>query len=498
VTTLTSLARAIAVSTGTAQPTCTVRHVHVSPRPLVFIPLALAGEAGAPLAAMIGDDPAAPTLLLVPEPRDRDQRFRFAADLAAVFLPYIQGYFAEEEAVGGRDPSTRYADAPQVLVPNPAGVAFTRLLGRSTRFRTTEGPYAVAESVPVLGRWLTFFAERAEHPGSCLMMAATDALGAHWATGQSALEDASMGALLGWIDPPPGLSGPQAAAAAEDPVRCPPAGPVTDPTFDNEILGQRILAVRTARMTGDGSAHDRAKAALAQALATQLEPTWTLMWRAVELLRGLPAGGHVRGRWDGDKAAFTWHAQHVRDGGAPQGRRDGAVSAARRLANLERVQEMVAAQRAFDDPLVLAEYRMTGEAFAGRVAAAEPDRVDATGRRRVLRPRITVDTDDDLVIQRGAELTSPARPNQKARVLDVVLAGGQTQVMLELQGGMGRSLTPEPGSVPGVGELVCYAAFNDSYRPPPAFPEPEQTPWTHGGPPPPYVPSGDDANEDWS
>jgi hypothetical protein len=498
-TTLTSLARAIAVSTGTAQPVCTVRHVHIGPRPLVFIPLALAGEANAPLAAMVGADPAAPTLLLVPEPRDRDQRFQFAADLAAMIMPYIQGHFTKAGAeAGGCEPATCYADAPQFLVPNPAGVAFVRLLGRSTRFRRTEGPYAVAPSVPVLGRWLTFFAERAEHPGSSLLVAITDALAAHWAAGQSALEDASLGALLGWIDPPPGMSGAQAAAAAEDPVRCPPAGPATDPTFDNEVLEQRILAVRTARMTGDGRTYDRARTALAQALATQLEPTWASMWRAVGLLRELPAGDHVRSRWDGDKAAFTWHAQHLRDGGPPQARRDGAVSAARRLANLERVQEMVAAQRAFDDPLVLAEYRMTGEAFAGQVTIAEPDRVDATGRRRVLRPRITVATQAELVVQPGTELTSPARPSQKARVIDVAPTGDQTQVVLELQGGMGRSLTPEPGSVPSVGELICYAIFSDSYRPAPAFPEPEDTPWTHGGPPPPYVPSDEHAREDWS
>jgi len=87
VSTLTSLARAIAADTGTAQPTCTVRHIHISPRPLVFIPLALAGEANAPLATMAGDDPQAPVLLVVPEPRDRDQRFVFAAELAAVVLP---------------------------------------------------------------------------------------------------------------------------------------------------------------------------------------------------------------------------------------------------------------------------------------------------------------------------------------------------------------------------------------------------------------------------
>jgi len=492
--TLTALARAIAADTGAAQPICAVRHVHIGPRPLVFIPLALAGEANAPLAAMVGDDPQAPVLLVVPEPRDRDQRFAFAAELSAIVLNYIESHFAEEEPVGGRDPGTRYADAPQLLVPNPAGIAFTRLLGRSTRFRRTEGPYAVAGSVPIFGRWLTFFAERAEHPGSSLMVAATDALAAHWATGQSSVEDANLGALLGWIGPPPGMSGVQAAAAAEDPLRCPPAGPATDPTFDNEILDQQILAVRTARMTGDGRAYDRAKAALTQALATQLEPTWKLMWRAVGLLRGLPAGGHVRPRWDADKAAFTWHAQHVRDGGPPQPRRDNAVSAARRLASLERVQEMVAAQRAFDDPLVMAEHRLTGEAFAGQVVAAEPDRVDATGRRRVLRPRITVQTEDDTTAEPGVTLTSPARPNQKARVLDVT----GPRIVLELQGGMGRSLAPEPGSVPAVGEQVCYAAFSDAWQPPPAFPEPKDTPWTHGGPPPVYVPADEDAREDWS
>jgi hypothetical protein len=330
------------------------------------------------------------------------------------------------------------------------------------------------------------------------MLAMTDALVAHWATGQSATEDRNLGTVLGWIDPPPGKSGAQAAAAAEDPVRCPPAGPATDPTFDNEILDQRILAVRTARFTGDGRAYQRATTALTSAVATQLEPTWTLMWQAVDLLRGLPEGAHVRARWDADKAAFTSHARHVADGGPPQPRRDSAVSAARRLANLERVLETVTAQRAFDDPLVMAEYRMTGEAFAGQVVAAEPDRADATGRRRVLRPRITVETGDDVPAGPGTALTSPARPRQTARVIQATTVGGRTRAVLELQGGMGRSLTPEPGSVPGIGELVCYAAFGDAYQPVPAFPAPEDTPWTHGGPPAPYVPNDDDAREDWS
>jgi hypothetical protein len=477
--TLTSLARAMAVERQVAQRLTTVRHVYLSTHPLVIIPLALAGEANAPLAVMIGEDRRTPRLLTVPEPRDRTQRFAFVAELAVIILDYLE----------------RSTD-PQLLIPSTAGVQFMRLLGRSTRLRRTTGEWAVPDQVPVLGRWLTFFTERAEYPGSCLLLAMTDALAQHWATGQSQVEDQNLAALLGWIDPPPGQTGPQAAARAENPVLTPPAGPATDPTFDNEVLADHLNHIRTARLTGDGRAYGRAKTALDADLATQLVPTWALMWRALDLLRQLPEGSHVVQRWAEDKLQFTRHADHVRDGGPPQARRDSAIAAARRLSWLENVQEQLAGQRAFDDPLVMAEYRLAGQAFAGEVIAAEPDRLDTSGKKRTLRPRITVATSDDLrTVGTGAELTSPARPKQKALVIDVTPFG---LITLELSGGMGRKLTAEPGTVPVVGERICFASFGDSFQSPPQFPAPEDTPWTHGGPPAPYVPSDDDAREAWS
>jgi len=502
VSTLTSLARALAVERGRAQPLCTVRHLHVSDRPLVVVPLAMAGEANAPLAAMAGDDPRSPALLVVSQPRNRDDRFAFAAELADVIVPYIEGFLGAEEAVPGgpgREPRTRLADAPQLLVPSPAGIAFVRLLGRSTRFRRAEGPYPVPERVPALGRWLTFLAERAEYPGSSLLLAATDALAGHWASGQSPAEDLNLAALAGWIEPPDGLSGWEAAAAAEDPLTWPPAGPATDPTFDNEVLAPLIAAHDQARAAGDIAAMGRVRTRLEQALASQLLPTWRLMWRAVELLRGLPPGGHVGMRWCADKDVFTGYVDYLREGGPPQPRRDTAVAAARRLATLERLLAACSAQRAFDDPLVMAEFRLSGEAMAGPVTAAEPGRQDTSGPRRKLRPHITMETSDPVLLDLGAVLSSPARPRQEARVLSVSAAGaGRTRVVLELAGGMGRGLAAAPGSVPEVGEVVCYATFSDGYQRPPAFPELADTPWTHGGPPPAYVPSDEDAREVWS
>jgi hypothetical protein len=471
------------VREGRAQPITTVRHVHVHERPLVFIPLTLAGEANAPLAAMVGDDPDSPHLLAVPQPRNRDQRFAFAASLASVVLSYVDSFAGQVEAVPldrGRDIRVRYANAPQLLVPNPGGINFVRLFGRSTRFRRPYGDYAVDPSVPVLGRWLTFFFERAEYPGSCLLLAATDALAQHWASGQSPVEDRNLASLLGWIDPPPGMTGADAAAQAEDPLTWPPAGPATDPSFDNEVLAPLIDAGTVP--------------SLERALATQLEPTWALMWRAVDLLRGLPPGARVASRWNADQDAFTSYAEQVRGGGVPQPRRDGAVAAAQRLNWLERVQASYAAQLALDDPLVLAEYRLSGEAFAGTVVAADPTRTDGTGRSRKLRPHITVLTEDPVLLGSGTTVHAVARPGQKATVLAV----SGNAVRLELSGGMGRAARPAPGSVPEVGEQVSYSSIVDSYQPVTTFPPREETPWTHGGPPVEYRPTDEDAHEEWS
>ncbi|MCA2215369.1 hypothetical protein [Jidongwangia harbinensis] len=485
--TLTALARAQAFACGRALPIATVRHLHVHDRPLVLVPLAMAGEANAPLAALVGTDRAAPELLVVAQPRNRDQRFAFAAALAERVLAYLDSCIGETEAVAvdrGRDVRHRYVDAPQLWVPNTGGVEFVRLLGRSTRFRSVDGEYPVPPSVPLLGRWLTFFANSAEMPGSSLLLNAVQALGLHWATGQSSVEDAHLAALLAWIEPPAGRTGVEAARDAE---LQPPAGPATDPDFDNAVLAPLM------------SVPEPDVAALTAVLREQMTPAWEQVWRSLDLLRALPAGDRVAGRWDGDRDTFSAYVQYLADGGAPQPRRDGAVAAAARLHRLENAAGRYAVQRAFDDPLVMADYRLTGQAFTGRVTLADPDRVDDTGKRPVLRPRIMVATAEPVRVEPGATLTSPARPAQKARVVSLTPTPAGTDVLLELSGGMGRKLVAEPGSVPGVGEDLLLTTLSEAYRPGATFPDPADTPWTHGGPPEtapdlsPSDPGGEDA-----
>lgn len=397
---MSTLARLEAVQTGRAQPAATVLHRHLSARPLVLVPLTTAGEAGAPLGVLVGTDRDAPRLFVVPQPRDRDLRFTFLAELADVVLPYIDTFADDVEAAerNETDPETGKrvkvevelcADAPQLIVPSRAGIELVRLLGRSMRFRRTaeqdpETPHPAPPRVPLLGRWLTHFGERARVPGSALLLALTEVLGRHWATGQSSLEDQHLAALLAWIDPPDGVSGAGAALDAElrrdarGQLVCPPAGPATDPAFDNKLLApaiERYDRARTALAAAEDGleADDRlgeltaAEREIRSLVESVTRPTWDAVWHGLDLLRALPEGAHAVDRWTRDRWSFTGHRDRIVAGEPPQPRRDDAVTAANKLATREREQARLDAQEALDDPLVMAGRRLAGEAFAGEV-----------------------------------------------------------------------------------------------------------------------------------
>ncbi|MFF1872937.1 hypothetical protein [Kitasatospora herbaricolor] len=524
---LGTLARLESVRSGRAEPLATVRHRHLSDRPMVVVPLTAAGESGAPLAVMLGTDRLAPRLHIVPQPLNRTLRFDHLAGFAADLLPYLESFGAEVEQVEGseKDPETGEksqvlrelcADAPQVIVPNGAGVHHLALLGRSTRFRRTAedadpGPYPAPARVPLLGRWLTHLTDRAQVPGSSLLLPMTGLLTRHWATGQSQLEDQHLAALLAWHPRPEALrdgaaaggaagGGPTGAAAAElaestrdghGQLLHPPAGPATDPRFDELVLAPAIgrydAAVTALRDAGPQEREraqryvDQAVGVLTDALAGILLPTWQDVWHGLDLLRTLPPAAHLAERWEGDRWSYTGHRDRLAAGEPPQPRQDDAVTAARKLAQREREQVRVDVQEALDDPLAMAERRLAGEAFTGEVIEVLPDH-DTSGRTPKPRPLVTVRTADHphADLGREAHRTHTATP-QKAVIAAVDQEAGT--ITLRVMSGMGRKKEPEPGSLPEPGERVTFTLFELTARQSAPLPEPDDTPWTHGGPP---------------
>ncbi|NYI08278.1 hypothetical protein [Allostreptomyces psammosilenae] len=524
---LTTLARAQAVREDRAQPLATVRHRHLAAEPLVLVPLSLAGEASTPLAVAVGTDPAVPRVLVVADPLDREHRDAFFAELAEVVLPHLERFEdateTEEARAGQEEPAEVCVDAPQILVPNAAGLAELRLFGRALRFRRTvpedsEAPTAGGmvphpsggggatpedgmPRVALLGRWLTHYGERSMVPGSSLLLAMTDVLARHWATGQSATEDQHLGALLAWIEAAARGTGGAAAAARRAEVGrdeegllvSPPAGPATDPVFDTRVLAPLLERYRRLRAEAEdpaargGRGANRAAARrvageIRRAVERQLLPTWHDVWRGVELLRTLPEAARVPQRWRGDRWSFTLHRDAVRAGEPPQPRQDDPVRATRRLRQWERALTALAAQEAADDPLVLAERRLAGEALVGEVVGVEM--VWTEGKRPRPRPLLTVRTEDGAEAMEEGESAhrwgGPVR--QKAEVAEGRRADGT--VVLRLVGGMGTGREPAEGSVPAVGEQVVFALADPDGGGGRSseLPAPEEIPWTHGGP----------------
>ncbi|MEU4808124.1 hypothetical protein AB0H20_02885 [Nocardia fluminea] len=422
-------------------------------------------------------------MIIVGQPRNPDQRFIFAAEFGTVVLEYINDHRLNRREVRsrGNDPRSRFARAPQILVPNRGGIKALADLGRTCRFRKTTGDFPVPAVVPEVGTWLTFLADQAEQAGSSMLLAVTDLLTEHWATGQSTLENQNLASLMAWIAPPDGVSVEQALLDAENPVIWPPAGPSTSPEFDNQQLHAAIKEFDAARGSGESAAVAATQQELRNIIGDQVKPTWRMLWDAIALLHGVPEAPRAAKRFDADCAYFTDFSDYQQTGTAlPQRARDHAVGAARRLSWLERHIEAFEADKAFDDPFVLADRRSIGEAFAGTVEYVEPDRVITSDKNRpLLRPLISIRTFDPTRLADGTQLISPTMAaSHKATIVETVVGEVSSLVTIEVVGGMGKPDKPTIGSVPKVGQVIAYLP-DPGWRIPAAFPAAGTTPWTH-------------------
>lgn len=458
-----------AAQTGRAQPRATCRHSHLSDRSLVVVGYHLAGDIGAPLALVWGTDPANPQVVVVPEPRNRALRFaaleRFGTDL----VRYLDGFAAQSSQTRGARGRPRDQnvcdDAPQLVLANPATADWLfGIVGRFTRNLRTDGDPPAPPVVPTAGKHLSFFEDRL--PGSSLVLTATELLTTHWQTGQLPAEDLNLAALLAWVDPPPGISGPQAAAAAEDRS---PAGPISDPHWDARVLEPLIQDWHRATTDAD---RERIRRRLTDQAADQLQTAWEGSWRSLELLAALPPAAHLPRRWLKDREAWTAHRDRVADGTARFRRIPTPVQAAQRLRRLEQRTAELAYQMAHDDLLVLAADAAGGEALVAEVVTVEAThRVATTTGRSVLRPRLTLNP----LIPYNRPVGIVGRLTADPRVAVQVVQNDEDGCRALVTSGANQTTTanrlPAPGDV-----LWLNTREQPRGEPPPQWPD---TPWTH-------------------
>lgn len=435
-------------------------HVHLSARPLVLVGYHLAGDPGALLALMWGTTrEEEPRCIVVPEPRNRDLRFDALAAFATEFLAYLSEFEHRDEA-------GMCLDAPQLVVPNAATADWLGgIVGRFTRNLRADGDGPVPPSVPLAGKHLSFFG--GFMPGSSLVLVATDALTAHWQTGQLPSEDLNLAALLGWIDPPVGMDGPEAARDGE---ASPPAGPDSDPNWDADVLAGLIQEWHAADSEASQAAIRRE---LEDEIREQLSPAWVDCWRALDRLNSLPAANHLSSRWQSDRRVWSNHCRRIAEGRAYFRNIPTPVQDATSLRVLEARTEGLQREMAWDDPLVMAAVVASGEALAGRVIAVDPDRrTRNVNGRAVRRPLITIEPTLEFTRPTGTTLFLSTNPGIALEVLPSDASG-----LIQAEVLTGANVSTTIGRLPSLGDEVVLSPYGT-----PEFYQRsnvEDIPWTH-------------------
>lgn len=439
---------------GRAQRSATVRHRHLTSRPLAILPWQLGAEPFTAAAVAWGFGPGAPKLVAPGEPRDRELAFRALTIVARDFNAWFEG--------PGR------VEIPQVVVPNGGALSLLGRLGRRLAYLPTDGDYPADPELVRFGRHLRFLFDRARFPGQQLVVSLTELLSSHWVSELSTLETLSLPALAAAIDPPPGKTGHQAAFEAEGA----PIGPM--PSGEDDTKVDSLMATfntERARRT-DESVVAPLRRPIEEHYARLVRRGWDLMWRCLDRERGHPEGEHVARRLEGDRAALDRHIEWVVVKGLPYRTRQTNEQAARTLRAWEEAQGLLEAEEAIDDPLRMIPTLLANRGLAGVVLGVDSENFEQGPKNLVRRPLLAIETTERCAVPVGKTLWWTRTANKREYTLTDVrhhAAGGST-VTLQLQTGSNQEL-PEPGTT------AIFSVHNTHGDPPLKLPP--HAPWTH-------------------
>lgn len=406
------VARLEAWRRGRAVRVSSTRQVHLSPAARALCPLQLAGEDATLHAFTWGPLDGPPAFHFVADPRAREDQHALFATLGRT----LDAWARESVARG---------ELPQLWLPSAAALTLLDVLAERLRGQREDEPGHL-----LAARLFTFL--RQSHLEGCqAVVVATEALCAHWATGQQPGEDGHLGSLLLWLDPPADPPLQEALAAAGRT----PMSTKTRPELDREVLEPALRAWGRARRAGDEARKQAEEAQIGAALRATAEPIHAATQRAFAALQqsGLQDMPGLAELVKRDLDAFAWELNPPEpEEGKPKANPVGR--AAVELVKAEDALEQHAATLVHGDEVALAAARARGEAVLARIVSAEVEkRGRSTSCRLALVTRQAVSRlrPGDAVALRGLR-------GFTLRILEVH-GGSETVLVAELREGIRRA-----------------------------------------------------------
>ncbi|MBL4844229.1 MAG: hypothetical protein JKY65_01775 [Planctomycetes bacterium] len=455
------------------------RHIHLTRDPLGIVLWQLGAEPFTAAATAWGFGPKEPQVSVPGEPRNRTLSFRALLRLAKDFNPWFES--------GQRPDGKTRSDLPQIVVPNRGTLTLLRRLGRRLAFLPTTGEWAADPELVRMGKHLAFLSEHARTPGQSLVVVLTDLLSTHWATELSSMEAQSLPALEAWIEPPKGMSGYDAARAAERLEIGPVPGLSEDEVMDG--LLDRFNEERDRET--DESIVGPLRKPIEKHYRKLVQRGWPFIWRVLKRERGLSEAASVSRRWTEDKRAIDWHLEWVVLKGGHLSTRYTHKRAAITLRRWEDAQSQLGAERALDDPLRMIASMLKNEAVVGVVVNVDEENREQGPVKLVRRPVVTLETERPCTMPIGKKLWWSGHPKGKHYVLRsaVDTPRGGSRLELCLQTSHRSVVRPAEGK---------EAIFSSHHVKSPFFAQwPDELPWTHVDSATATTRSVEDATEAW-
>lgn len=258
---------------GHPLPRGSTRHFPIAaPRDLLILSFVRMGGESAPWGICYGHPGTRPTVLTVPEARNRD----LVADMVARFAPTLLRHFGHPEYAGAGDGQLR-----QLWLPNPTHLEMLHNLAYAYTFTK----WGARERLNALGRLAGWLFREAMRPGQVTVMVATDALRSMYSFPAEDVRQAHLGFLLAWLETRGNREARLRAAADAEQHS---VATSLDPAVERERLDDLVDEWNEARRKEDGTAAARLDKAVGSGLQPELLRRHTLVEKAIEVLRRDP------------------------------------------------------------------------------------------------------------------------------------------------------------------------------------------------------------------
>lgn len=292
---------------------------------------------------------------------------------------------------------------------------------------------SVSDEVRRLGWYCDALVREATFVGQQLVVNAVDLFRRHISTGQSAIDDLHLDALLAWVSPRPGVE-PAAEAARR---MLTPLAAMLSRGDDNRVDRLRAQARKNDRVGGVTAT----RAEIKQLLANAVMREWDLLVAAREAFwrLGLQPDWRVQSLVDASKRRLAYSLSK------PTSRPTKPDSLARLLAEQELSLEMAEAIDICGDPVIRERARLAGRVIAAQVlSVSKPKRSqgDCT---------ITLLTSQEVLRVRAGTRLQTLDGRVRGQVTSIREAGqtddGYPITLITLTVSYGKSRIPQPGQI---------------------------------------------------